>query len=176
MKKKTAILLALSLALVASLTILSVVGASNEEISSNEPNSVITSDNELGSASNPIKDLTSFLNTLGEWSETATSTDKKATTSFTVPKDYGHVEAYFLNQGTGTVTITITHMQSGLVYLTESVGAGKATTWRSTKFYLQGLRSGDYSIQYRSSSVSNVKVYTSGFASNNAAKVDTTYN
>lgn len=180
LKKKTAVLSLLLFALAASLTVLFVNGAADEErptkgevslkvkdkIYSDEPNSVIALNTGSESIHNSMEDVNSPDNSLIEWSETATSTDKKATTAFTVPKDYGHVKVYFLNQSKGTVIITMTHAQSGLVYLTESVAAGKEAAWSNTELYPQGLRSGDYTIQYKSSSVRNVKVYISGSASN----------
>lgn len=115
-----------------------------------EPNSVIASNSRPGSIRNPVEDVNLPDTTLIEWSETATSNDKKATSSFTVPKDYGHVKVYFLNQSKGTVIITVTHAQSGLIYLTEAVAAGKAATWRNAELYPHDVRSGDYTISVQS--------------------------
>lgn len=171
--KKTAFLSVLSVAFVATgLTIPTVVGssgASNEKVQSIESNAVTQTYN---SSINSTEDLITPISIGNKWRETATGSNKTATSSFVVPKDYGHVKLYFLNNSAGSVTITVTHVTTGKEYIAEVVAAGKSLTWRSTTDYPQGMRSGDYTVQYRSSSVSDVSVTYSGFASNSETEAN----
>ncbi|MGU3472012.1 hypothetical protein ACLBWT_12810 [Paenibacillus sp. D51F] len=164
--KKKAKFSVLSLALATALTIPTVVSATDSGVTPTEstlPTATAnqTIDNSLG------------LFAIGNnWSGNANSTSTSASSSFVVPKDYGHVKLYFHNIGKASVTITVTHIESNYTYVDAvSVASGAAYTWRSTTNYPQGMRSGSYTVSYHSSSGA-VNVDYAGFASNSAAEAN----
>ncbi|MFB5682700.1 hypothetical protein ACE3NQ_17420 [Paenibacillus terreus] len=53
------------------------------------------------------------------------------------------------NRGRSTITFSLVHKDSGKLYITKTVGAGKSLDWNNLDSFPQGLRSGDYEIQWR---------------------------
>ncbi|ANS74649.1 hypothetical protein AWM70_08665 [Paenibacillus yonginensis] len=92
------------------------------------------------------------------------SGSKQTSSSFDVPKGYGHVQLRFLNQGTSEAVISVAHEGSGKEYFTKTIAAGESLVWTSDADYTQGMRSGYYILSFRSSS-SYVDVDYSGMAS-----------
>ncbi|MDT3425347.1 hypothetical protein J2Z22_000863 [Paenibacillus forsythiae] len=74
--------------------------------------------------------------------------------SFVVPTGYGHLKLYMVNHASSPVSVSLTHIDSGKVYFTESIAANAALDWRSpSEGYPKGMRGGNYVLQWRSSDV-----------------------
>ncbi|MEC0236702.1 hypothetical protein P4H71_20495 [Paenibacillus kribbensis] len=72
--------------------------------------------------------------------------------SFEVPKGYGHVKLTLKNNSSYPVKVSLTHNDSGKVYIDGSttISPRSSITWKSTnKGFTDGLRSGSYTLQFR---------------------------
>ncbi|MBY9077098.1 hypothetical protein KIH86_04035 [Paenibacillus sp. HN-1] len=73
--------------------------------------------------------------------------------SFVVPAGYGHIKLFMKNNGTGPVTVSLTHNSSGLIYFNKTIAAGSSLEWISyNEGITQGMRAGDYTLQWRGGS------------------------
>ncbi|ASR45351.1 hypothetical protein B4V02_00815 [Paenibacillus kribbensis] len=68
---------------------------------------------------------------------------------FVLDHGYGHLKIFVKNRGNSTITFSLVHTDSGKQYITKTVGAGKELPWSSLDSFSQGLRSGNYEIQWR---------------------------
>ncbi|WP_440115324.1 hypothetical protein [Paenibacillus sp. QZ-Y1] len=123
--------------------------------------------NDQVGENNPGPDITLF-NIGNNWAQNVNG-NKMTSSQFYVPATFGHVKLYFNNKGTSDTIISVTH-SSGKVYFTKTVKEGKDFTWRSIYDFPQGVRGGDFTVSYRSSS-GNVNVDIAGFASDNVEEV-----
>lgn len=73
--------------------------------------------------------------------------------SFSVPKGWGHVKLRMKNHSDHPVKVSLTHSGSNKLYIEGLVIAPHDTvTWKSTdQGFSDGLRSGDYILQWRGS-------------------------
>ncbi|WP_258296757.1 hypothetical protein [Paenibacillus peoriae] len=73
--------------------------------------------------------------------------------SFSVPKGWGHVKLRMKNHSDHPVKVSLTHSGSNKLYIEGLVIAPHDTvTWKSTdQGFSNGLRSGDYILQWRGS-------------------------
>ena len=68
---------------------------------------------------------------------------------FSVNAGYGHLKLFIKNYSTKPVTVTLTHIDSGLVYFTKSIPAGDSSNWINfNEGYSQGMRGGNYVLQW----------------------------
>ncbi|OMF48739.1 hypothetical protein [Paenibacillus peoriae] len=74
---------------------------------------------------------------------------KSPLTEFSISPGYGHVKMRVKNNTKATLTFTLRHVNSGDYLLTKYVGAGERFTWYSTDSFPNGMRAGDYEIQWR---------------------------
>ncbi|MGZ0042076.1 hypothetical protein [Paenibacillus ottowii] len=74
---------------------------------------------------------------------------KSPLTEFSISPGYGHVKLRVKNNTKATLTFTLRHVNSGDYLLTKYVGAGEPFTWYSTDSFSNGMRAGDYEIQWR---------------------------
>ncbi|KJD47431.1 hypothetical protein [Paenibacillus terrae] len=74
---------------------------------------------------------------------------KDPVSRFVLDRGYGHLEIYVKNKGNSTITFSLVHTDSGKQYITKRVGAGGELSWKSLDSFSQGLRSGNYEIQWR---------------------------
>lgn len=77
-----------------------------------------------------------------------------ASGTFEVPKGFGHVKLRIRNYANAPVDFTLQHNESGKVYVDgQTIRKNTETIWRSTDVGLtDGLRSGQYTIQFRGAS------------------------
>jgi hypothetical protein len=77
-----------------------------------------------------------------------------ASGTFEVPKGFGHVKLRIRNYANAPVDFTLQHNESGKVYVDgQTIPKNTETIWRSTDEGLSdGLRSGQYTIQFRGAS------------------------
>ncbi|WP_225999314.1 hypothetical protein [Paenibacillus sp. BJ-4] len=73
--------------------------------------------------------------------------------SFNVPKGWGHIKLRMKNHSDHSVRVSLTHDRSNKVYFDGVVIAPHDTvTWKSTdEGITNGMRSGDYTLQWRGS-------------------------
>ncbi|MDP1511325.1 hypothetical protein L8C07_09495 [Paenibacillus sp. CMAA1739] len=73
--------------------------------------------------------------------------------SFVVPKGWGHVKLRMKNHSDHPVKVSLTHDRSNKLYIDALVIAPHDTViWKSTdKGFSDGMRSGDYTLQWRGS-------------------------
>ncbi len=73
--------------------------------------------------------------------------------AFSVPKGWGHVKLCMKNHSDHPVRVSLTHSSSNKLYIEALVIAPHDTvTWKSTdQGFSDGLRSGDYILQWRGS-------------------------
>ncbi|WP_025685814.1 hypothetical protein [Paenibacillus maysiensis] len=76
---------------------------------------------------------------------------KSPLTEFSISPGYGHVKMRVKNSTKATLTFTLKHVNSGDYLLTKYVGAGETFNWYSTNGFPNGMRSGDYEIQWHAS-------------------------
>lgn len=74
---------------------------------------------------------------------------KDPVTRFEIDPGYGHLKIFVKNRGRSTITFSLVHKDSGKLYITKTVGAGKSLDWNNLGSFSQGLRSGNYEIQWR---------------------------
>lgn len=68
---------------------------------------------------------------------------------FSVNAGYGHLKLFMKNYSTKSVTVNLTHLDSGLVYFTKTIPAGGSLDWRNfDEGYPQGMRGGNYVLQW----------------------------
>lgn len=69
--------------------------------------------------------------------------------SFSVNAGYGHLKLFMENYSSKSVTVNLTHLDSGLVYFTKTIPAGGSLDWRNfDEGYSQGMRGGNYVLQW----------------------------
>jgi hypothetical protein len=72
--------------------------------------------------------------------------------AFEIPKGYGHVKITLKNNASTPVKVSLTHNESGKVYIDGSttIYRGQPLVWKSpSKGFSDGLRSGSYTLQWR---------------------------
>ncbi|EHS54967.1 hypothetical protein P4H71_20490 [Paenibacillus kribbensis] len=74
---------------------------------------------------------------------------KDPVSRFELVPGYGHLKIFVKNRGNSTITFSLVHKDSGKLYITKTVGAGKELSWNSLDSFSQGLRSGNYEMQWR---------------------------
>ncbi|MGM1022309.1 MAG: hypothetical protein ACQEXV_17635 [Bacillota bacterium] len=74
---------------------------------------------------------------------------KDPVSRFELDPGYGHLKIFVKNRGSQTITFSLVHKDSGKLYISKTVGAGRELSWNSLDSFSQGLRSGDYEIQWR---------------------------
>ncbi|MFM9282062.1 hypothetical protein ACI1P2_29080, partial [Paenibacillus sp. p-8] len=74
---------------------------------------------------------------------------KDPVTRFEIDPGYGHLKIFVKNRGRSTITFSLVHKDSGKLYITKTVGAGKSLQWNNLDSFSQGLRSGNYEMQWR---------------------------
>lgn len=68
---------------------------------------------------------------------------------FSVNAGYGHLKLFMKNYRNNSVTVNLTHLDSGLVYFTKTIPAGGSLDWRNfDEGYPQGMRGGNYVLQW----------------------------
>ncbi|ADM70491.1 hypothetical protein GMA19_02688 [Paenibacillus polymyxa E681] len=100
----------------------------------------------VASASPSINSKNTIINQRSEGSATVKE-------SFSVPKGWGHVKLRMKNHSDHPVKVSLTHSGSNKLYIEGLVIAPHDTvTWKSTdQGFSDGLRSGDYILQWRGS-------------------------
>jgi hypothetical protein len=76
-------------------------------------------------------------------------TEKNPVSRFVLDPGYGHLKIMVKNTGDSTMTFSLVHTDSNKQYIVKTVGAHSGLTWDSTNSFSQGLRSGNYEIQWR---------------------------
>jgi len=74
---------------------------------------------------------------------------KNPVTRFVLDPGYGHLKIQANNTGNSTITFSLVHTDSGKQYIVKTIGAHSSLTWDSLNSFSQGLRSGNYEIQWR---------------------------
>lgn len=156
MMKKTKFTV-LSLTLAAVLTIPVLINANSAEVTPTESNLPIVAPATSTESPNDFIDIVPLTN----YSSTSTT----ASSAFVVPGGFGYGKLHFHNVGKGAVTVTVQHVSTDLEYVAVTIAPGAEYTWRSTTNYPQGMRSGDYTVQFHSSTAA-VSVDFDGYASN----------
>lgn len=82
--------------------------------------------------------------------------------AFSVPGGFGYVKMWFHNKDSKSVTITLRH-ESGKNYYSKKLSGKSQDIWYSITDYPQGVRSGNYTVQFHSSEGA-VDVQYNGFA------------
>ncbi|WP_201004050.1 hypothetical protein [Paenibacillus glycanilyticus] len=147
----------LTLTLAAALTIPAIINADSAEVTQTESNLPIVTPVTPTESPNDfivIVPLTNY-----------SSTDTSAGSAFVVPGGFGYGKLHFHNVGKGAVTVTVQHVATGLEYVAVNIAPGAEYTWRSSTQYPKGMRSGDYNVQFHSSTAA-VNVDFDGYASN----------
>ncbi|WP_274484426.1 hypothetical protein [Paenibacillus polymyxa] len=97
--------------------------------------------------------------------------DKKDPVSrFVLDPGYGHLKIFAKNRGDSTITFSLVHTDSGKQYIVKTIGAHKKLLWDSVNSFSQGLRSGNYEIQWRAGG-DIVHVTAWGVSGTDSAKV-----
>ncbi|WP_440114359.1 hypothetical protein [Paenibacillus sp. QZ-Y1] len=69
--------------------------------------------------------------------------------SFTVNAGYGHLKLLMKNYSTQSVTVSLTHKYTGLLYFSREIPGKESLTWKNLENgYEQGIRGGDYMLQW----------------------------
>ncbi|WP_433945530.1 hypothetical protein [Paenibacillus sp. SN-8-1] len=69
--------------------------------------------------------------------------------TFTVNAGFGHLKLLMKNYSRQAVTVSLTHVNSGLVYFSRKIEGNGSLTWRNfEEGYDQGMRGGDYILQW----------------------------
>lgn len=79
------------------------------------------------------------------------SNDQKATVqkTFKVNTGYGHLKLLLKNYSNHTVTVSLTHNNSGRLYFSEDIVGKSSYTWRNTEHgFEQGMIAGEYTLQW----------------------------
>ncbi|WP_068497712.1 hypothetical protein [Paenibacillus kribbensis] len=98
---------------------------------------------------------------------------KDPVSHFVLVPGYGHLKIFVKNRGNSTITFSLVHKDSGKLYITKTVGAGKELSWNSLDSFSQGLRSGNYEIQWRAGgNIVNVTAW--GVSGTDSANISTT--
>ncbi|WP_068497714.1 hypothetical protein [Paenibacillus kribbensis] len=98
---------------------------------------------------------------------------KDPVSHFVLVPGYGHLKIFVKNRGNSTITFSLVHKDSGKLYITKTVGAGKELPWNSLDSFSQGLRSGNYEIQWRAGgNIVNVTAW--GVSGTDSANTSTT--
>ncbi|MGW9529697.1 hypothetical protein ACWHAM_18470 [Paenibacillus terrae] len=74
---------------------------------------------------------------------------KDPVSRFELDHGYGHLKIFAKNKGSSTITFSLVHTDSGKLYITKTIGAHRDLEWSSLNSFSQGLRSGNYEIQWR---------------------------
>ncbi|KJD42661.1 hypothetical protein [Paenibacillus terrae] len=99
--------------------------------------------------------------------------DKKDPVSrFVLDPGYGHLKIFAKNRGDSTITFSLVHTDSRKQYIVKTIGAHKKLLWDSVSSFSQGLRSGNYEIQWRAGG-DIVHVTAWGVSGTDSAKVTT---
>ncbi|WP_339323504.1 hypothetical protein [Paenibacillus sp. FSL W8-0194] len=146
MKKKTAIVGVLSLALATTAVTAWASQGGKEGLGASESNVVIQPNN------NPVSDdriVNPFI-VDKEWSTPMTSgSGSSARDYFTVNPRNGYLELHLANYSNSPVRVTLTHIDTGYVYYDKTVDPSSSKDYFSwLEGAPQGLRTGSYLIQY----------------------------
>ncbi|MGZ0039437.1 hypothetical protein [Paenibacillus ottowii] len=76
---------------------------------------------------------------------------KSPLTEFSISPGYGHVKMHVKNSTKATLTFTLKHVNSGDYLFTKYVGGGETFNWYSMDSFSNGMRAGDYEIQWHAS-------------------------
>ncbi|SEK04646.1 hypothetical protein [Paenibacillus polymyxa] len=96
--------------------------------------------------------------------------EKNPVSCFVLDPGYGHLKILAKNRGDSTITFSLVHTDSGKQYIVKTIGAHKKLLWDSVNSFPQGLRSGNYEIQWRANG-DIVHVTAWGVSGTNSAKV-----
>ncbi|WP_258013897.1 hypothetical protein [Paenibacillus polymyxa] len=95
---------------------------------------------------------------------------KDPVSRFVLDPGYGHLKISAKNTGGSTITFSLVHTDSGKQYIVKTIGAHKKLLWDSVNSFSQGLRSGNYEIQWRAGG-DIVHVTAWGVSGTDSAKV-----
>ncbi|MET3209379.1 UNVERIFIED_CONTAM: hypothetical protein ABIC26_002323 [Paenibacillus sp. PvR008] len=76
---------------------------------------------------------------------------KSPLTDFSISPGYGHVKLRVRNYSKSTLTFTLKNLDTGDYLLTKYVGGGERFNWYSMDSFPNGMRSGNYEIQWHAS-------------------------
>ncbi|MGW8958374.1 hypothetical protein [Paenibacillus sp. NPDC055715] len=76
---------------------------------------------------------------------------KSPLTEFSISPRYGHVKLRVRNYSKSTLTFTLKNVDTGDYLLTKYVGGGERFNWYSMDGFPNGMRSGNYEIQWHAS-------------------------
>ncbi|MEC0171670.1 pilus assembly protein [Paenibacillus graminis] len=153
MKKKVVLTGALTLALAATGA---VAWASPSTIQTNAytpESSVVASQPADTTITNPLSEDGTITPMLVDdtWEDTAYNGTANVSLPFNVNPGYGHLKLLLQNFSGQQVHITLTHVESGLVYINEDISNSKE--WKSwEKGHAQGMRSGNYILSWSGNS------------------------
>ncbi|OKP87029.1 hypothetical protein A3844_11060 [Paenibacillus helianthi] len=69
--------------------------------------------------------------------------------TFTINGGFGHIKLLMKNYSSSSVTVSLTHKNSGWVYFSEVISGNGSITWKNFEHgYEQGMRGGDYTLQW----------------------------
>lgn len=69
--------------------------------------------------------------------------------TFTINAGYGHIKLFMKNYSSSSVTVSLTHTSSGLVYFSRVIPGYGSLTWKNfEEGYEQGMRGGAYTLQW----------------------------
>jgi hypothetical protein len=167
-KKKKNFSSALSISLLGAVVVPSVICASSDASDSANTSSIATKNAGKSTISDqvitPQKSRDVFEDIF----------DKKDPVSrFVLDPEYGHLKIFAKNRGGSTITFSLVHTDSGKQYIVKTIGAHKKLFWDSVNSFSQGLRSGNYEIQWRANG-DIVHVTTWGVSGNDSADTSTT--
>ncbi|MGQ3481253.1 hypothetical protein [Paenibacillus sp. TY11] len=98
---------------------------------------------------------------------------KDPVSRFKLDPGYGRLKILVKNTGDSTITFSLVHTDSRKLYITKTIGAHSSLNWDSLDSFSQGLRSGNYEIQWRADG-DIVHVTTWGVSGTDSANTSTT--
>ena len=151
MKKKGAFIATISLALAITAVTACASPSTNQEKVFTPESSVVEYQLVDTSSPNPSSEdgIISPLTFDKTWSDMANNGSAVVTNTFTVNEGYGHLKLLMENLGSNSVSVSLTHVDTGLVYFSRSIPANGSLEWINfNEGYSQGMRGGNYKLQW----------------------------
>ncbi|KAF6582748.1 hypothetical protein [Paenibacillus sp. EKM211P] len=166
MKKKTFFSSALSFCLLGAVVVPSVICASSDASDSANTSSIAIKNAGKTTTGDHVITPQRARDVFNDTFEN----EKNPVSRFVLDPGYGHLKIMVKNTGDSTMTFSLVHTDSNKQYIVKTVGAHKSLTWDSVNSFSQGLRSGNYEIQWRAGG-DIVHVTAWGVSGTDSAKV-----